>query len=177
MKATAKNGKKTISIRGIVCILVGTTCFLVPLIQSQEAYAERKKASGTVTERTELARDHIRSTEYKPPIPVGEMETIFGVYSSDDPEWNNATFFSVWLIENLNFIGHAVVTFEGGDQIFLTVEGKLKALNVHDWSSDHEGWFEGGTGKFKGIKGTWREKIMHVMSGVTTEWEAEYEIK
>ena len=64
-----------------------------------------------------------------------------------------------------------------GDQIFRTVKGKLKALNVHDWSSDHEGWLVGGTGKYKGIKGRWREKIAHVMSKVTTEWEVEYALK
>ena len=175
--ATAKENKKIAVTRGIVGIILIVFYVMVSLTQPNEVYAESKKASGTVKERNELSRDHIRSTEYKPPIPVGEMETIFGVYRSDDPEWNNATFYSVWLIENLNFIGHAIITFEGGDQIFRTVKGKLKALNVHDWTSDHEGWFDGGTGKFKGIKGRWREKIMHVMSGVTTEWEVEYELK
>ena len=43
-------------------------------------------------------------------------------------------------------IGHAAVTHPGGDQTFRTVKGKLKALNVHDWTSQYEGWFSGGTG-------------------------------
>jgi len=177
MMTAAKERKKIVGIRGVVGIFFIVFCFMVSLIQTQEVCAESKKVSGTVKERTELALDYIRSTEYKPPIPVGEMNNIFGLYSSDDPEWNNATFYSVWLIENLNFIGHAIITFEGGDQIFRTVKGKLKALNVHDWASEHEGWFIGGTGKFKGIKGRWREKIMHTMSEITTEWEVEYEVK
>ena len=175
--AAENKGKRIIHIRSIVCVFVVIACFMVSIVQVQEACAEKRKASGTLKERTELSRDFIRSTEYKPPIPVGEMFSTFGVYSTDDPEWNNATFFSVWFIENLNFIGHAIITFEGGDQIFRTVKGKLKALNVHDWASDHEGWFVGGTGKFKGIKGKWREKIVHEMSKVTTDWEVEYEIK
>ena len=177
MMATANRRKKIIDMWGTICIFLIVVCFVVSLIQIQEVYAESKKVSGTVKERNELARDIIRSTAYKPPMPVGEMETIFGVYSSDDPEWNNATFFSVWFMENLNFIGQAVITFEGGDKIFRTVKGKLKALNVHDWATEHEGWFVKGTGKFKGIKGRWREKIVHEMSKVTTEWEVEYEIK
>ena len=175
--AAAKESMKIVVIRGIVGIFLIVFCFMISLTQPHEVCAESKKASGTVKERNEISRDFIQSTEYKPPIPVGEMETIFGVYSSDDPEWNNATFYSVWLIENLNFIGHAVITFEGGDQIFRTVEGKLKALNVHDWTSDHEGWFIRGTGKFKGIKGKLREKIVVVMSKFTVEWEVEYEMK
>ena len=177
MMTAAKERKKIVGIRGVVGIFFIVFCFMVSLIQTQEVCAESNKASGTLTARTELARDYIRSTEYKPPIPVGEMINIFGVYSSDDPEWNNATYYAVWFIENLNFIEHAIITFEGGDQIFRKVKSKVKALNVHDWTSDHEGWFIGGTGKFKGIKGRWREKIMHQMSEITTEWEVEYEIK
>jgi len=177
MVPSANKGKKTIDKRVVVCAFLIVICFTLAPVLTAEVYAKGKKVSGTVKERTELTRGFIRSTSYKPPIPVGEMENVFGVYSSDDPEWNGATFFSVWLIENLNFIGHAVITFKGGDQIFRTVKGKLKALNVHDWTSDHRGWFVGGTGKFKGIKGTWREKIVHEMSKVTTEWEVEYELK
>jgi len=152
-------------------------CFMVPLIQNHEAYAEGKKVSGTVKTSRDLERNLIRSTAFKPAIPVGELTNIFGNYSSADPEWNNATFYSVWLIENLNFIGHAVVTHPGGDQTFRTVKGKLKALNVHDWTSQYEGWFSGGTGKFGGIKGTWKAKTVQTQSESTTEWEAQYEIK
>lgn len=174
---TVNRTKRIIGSGGIVSVFIIIACFMVSLIQTQEAYAEKKNVSGTVKDRTELALDYIRSTAYKPPIPVGELNNVFGVYVSDDTEWNNATFFTVWFIENLNFIGHAVITFPAGDQIFRTVKGKIKALNVHDWASEHEGWFLGGTGKYKGIKGRWREKIMHTQTEITTEWEVEYEVK
>ncbi|MBW1995783.1 MAG: hypothetical protein JRI77_15260 [Deltaproteobacteria bacterium] len=174
---SANKRKKTNYISGIFCVFLIITCFMVSPIHTPEVWAETKKVSGTVKQRIELARNFIRSTAFKPPIPVGEMETIFGTYSSDDPQWNNATFYSVWFIENLNFIEHAVITHPGGDQIFRTAQGRLKALNVHDWTSDHEGAIIGGTGKFKGIKGRWKEKIVHTQTQVTTEWEAEYVIK
>ena len=177
MMATAKNGRKSTGNLSIVCIFLIMVFFLAPLIQSQKAYAERKKVSGTVKTSRDLERNLIRSTAFKPAIPVGEMTNIFGIYSSTDPEWNNATFYSVWIMENLNFIGHEIVTFAGGDQIFRTVEGKAKALNVHDWTSEYEGWFSGGTGKFEGIRGTWKAKTVQTQSESTTEWEAEYEIK
>lgn len=173
MMAEINKGKRIIDIWGIVMI----ACFMVTLTLAQVVCAESKKVSGTVKERTEVGRNFIRSTAYKPPIPVGEMENIFGIYSSDDPEWNNATFYSVWFIENLNFIEHAVITHPGGDQIFRTAQDKIKPLNVHDWTSEHVGTLIGGTGKFKGIKGRWREKIVHTQTEITTEWEVEYEIK
>ena len=174
---TVNKGKRIIDIWGIVCVFLIIACFMVSLIQTQEVYAESKKVSGTVKTSRDLERNKIRSTAYKPAIPVGELTNVFGIYSSADPEWNNATFYSVWFIENLNFIGHAVVTHPGGDQTFLTVKGKIKALNAHDWTSQYEGWFSGGTGKFKGIRGTWRAKTVQTQSESTTEWEAEYEIK
>jgi len=177
MVTAAKESKKIVGIRGVVGIFFIVFCFMVSLVQTHEVCAESKKVSGTLEARTELSREWIRSTEFKPPTPVGEMVTISGVYSSDDSEWNNATFFSVYFIENLNFLEHSIITFEGGDQIYRKVKSKIKALNVHDWTSDHVGWFIEGTGKFKGIKGRWREKILHEMSKITTEWEVEYEIK
>ena len=146
-------------------------CLMILLLQVQEVCAEKKKVSGSLSKRTELAIHRVKSTAYKPAFPVGEVNNIFAILKSDDPEWNNATLFSVWFIENLNFIGHGVVTHPNGDQSFRITKGKLKALNVHDWEGDYEGWFTGGTGKYKGIKGRWREKTVHVMSGVTTNWE------
>ena len=175
--ATAKKHYKINGILGIACIFFIMVCFMALLIPNQEAYAESKKVSGTVKASRDLGRNHIRSTAFKPAIPVGEMTNIFGIYSSDDPDWNNATFFAVWLIENLNFVGYAGVTHPGGDQTFRAVKGKLKALNVHDWTSQYRGWFTGGTGKFEGINGTWKAKTVQTQSESTTEWEAEYEIK
>ena len=159
------------------CILLIVAMFLVSLLQGPKAYAESKKVSGTVKTSSDLERNLIQSTASKPAIPVGELWNAVGSYSSADPEWNNATFFSVWFMENLNFIGHEIVTFKGGDQIFRTVKGRAKALNVHDWTADYDGWFVGGTGKFEGIKGTWKAKTVLTQSENTTEWETRYEIK
>jgi hypothetical protein len=167
-------------IGGISCILgifLFVFCFLVLLFHVQEACAESKKASGTVKTLTELSREFIRTTALKPPFPVGEMLNVAGVYSSDDTEWNKARYYAVWLNENLNFTGHAIITFQGGDQIYCKTKDKVKEVGLHDWTVDHEGWFIGGTGKFEGIKGKWREKIVYVMSKFTIEWEVEYELK
>ena len=177
MMTTAKGGKKIIGMRGIVGVLLLVVCCMVPLIQTPDVYAESKKASGSLKGASDLARHRIQSTAYKPPIPVGELNNFFGIFSSDDPEWNNATFYSVWYIENLNFIGHGVVTHPGGDQTFRIVKGKIKALNVHEWTAEYRGYFIGGTGKYKGIQGSWKEKTVNMSAGLTTEWEVEYEIK
>ena len=147
------------------------------VIPAQEAYAGRKKVTGTVKVSHDLGRNHIRSTAFKPPIPVGELTNIFGYYRSDDPDWHNATFYAVWFIENLNFVGYATVVHPGGDQTFRAVKGKLKALNVHDWTSQYRGWYTGGTGKFEGINGTWKAKTVYTQTENVTEWETEYDIK
>jgi len=60
--------------------------------------AESKKVSGTVKTSRDLERNLIRSAAFKPAIPVGELTNRFGIFSSADPEWNNATFFSVWFM-------------------------------------------------------------------------------
>jgi hypothetical protein len=44
----SKSGKKIVRIWGIVCILAISACFLFSPIQSQKAYAETKKVSGTI---------------------------------------------------------------------------------------------------------------------------------
>jgi hypothetical protein len=179
MNATEK-GKKFKGIKSIcgnIFIFLIMIFLMMLLLQTREVYANGKKVSGTLKALTELSRDFIKTTTLKPSYPVGELINIFGVYGSDDPEWNNATYYSVWINENLNFTGHSIITLQGGDQIFCKVKSKVKEVGLHDWSADNKGWFIGGTGKFKGIKGRWREKIVYVMSKFTIEWEAEYEIK
>ena len=53
MMASVKSGKKSTGNSLIVCIFLIAVFILVPLIHSQKAYAERKKVSGTVKERTD----------------------------------------------------------------------------------------------------------------------------
>jgi hypothetical protein len=72
--------------------------------------------------------------------------------------------------------GHAVVTHPEGDQAFLVYEYQWRSLGGADVEFETTGQFLLGTGKFKGIRGTWRERGRYTLTESSSEWTVEYEI-
>ena len=174
---SANIGKKPIGIWAIVCILVISACFLLSIIQTPEAYGEKKKVSGTYTEN-----DKTRLTTARFSIPDSTLNVNISVQSvvlhSDDPDWNNARFFTVCYNDpaKADFsTGFGTIVHPGGDQTFIEYEGRLKSSGGADVTGEAEGIFLGGTGKFTGIKARYLSKWKSTMTeGDTVEWEVQY---
>ena len=174
----AKNRKKISGIHGFAWILVFSVCLIVAPIESQEAYAESKKVSGAIKTRTLKSRTGIRNPFAKVPRHIGWLWNIVGVYSSTDPDWDNTTFYTVrYALDANTIIVHTISTHPGGDQTFLKLEGKLTTPGGADKISQYRGRFLGGTGKFKGIRGSWKMKREKTQTKDISEWEAEYDVK
>jgi hypothetical protein len=181
MMIIEKSGKKIIGIKGIVCILIISVCLLVSLIQSQKAYAETKKFSGTSKLAADLTRVTIRLSEK---TPIGVRSGLY-VLSSTDPAWNNASFFYVTVTidptgnygEGEDYRTYGTITHPGGDQTFFESQGSWKwdkEGGLSAWSFESNGMFIGGTGKFEGIKAIWKLKGKGMTrTEITGEWEVE----
>ena len=176
MLTLAKSGKKIVGIWGIVCILAISACFLFSIIQSQKAYAETKKVSGTIK--------FLRLAKYQTAFADcdGALDLIatHGILSSDDPDWNNARLFSVgawWMIaKDEQWRSYGSITHPGGDQtVFVEFRDKITSTAGPDMTGESEGFFIRGTGKFGDIKARWLLKwSMKVGKGSTGEWVVEY---
>jgi len=77
--ASGKSGKKIIGIWTVACILVISTCFLLSIIQTPEAYGEKKKVSGTYTEN-----DKTRLTTARFSIPDSTLNVNISVQSHEN---------------------------------------------------------------------------------------------
>ena len=167
-----KRSKMAVTIWRLVGILVIAAWLLVSVMQSHEAYAERKKVSGTIKSLTPLAHDIPEDTHFTAGL---------WVLSSADPDWDNALVFDVRCElptpHNL-WWGYQAITHPGGDQTFVKYKAPMEQLGGADVLYKIEGSYMGGTGKFKGIAGriTIKEKRT-VVEDITVEWETEYEIK
>jgi len=163
MMATAKSGKKTIGIMGIVCILAISVCLMISTIQIQESYAETKTVSGTFKLAYNLAKNHIINPDTKCTVLV--TNRLFTLNSTESI-WNNASYYYVSTEMDFTMVGgdskiYAVITHPGGDQTFIESEGTWKFGSLeggYNWSFESNGKFIGGTGKFKGIKALWKFK-------------------
>ena len=165
--AKLKKDKKTVSIWAIVCILVISACFLLSLIQYQQAYAETKKISGTFKAVVQLS-----------------FCARHAVLSSADPDWNNARFFSATQMEFTkpgHFNGYGVITHPSGDQTFIKFSDKMissdgrKETGGSETTGETEGFFMQGTGKFEDIRARWLIKWKRtVTEGLMGEWKVEY---
>ncbi len=176
--ATAKGSKKIVTIWALVGILVISAWLLVSLFQGQGVYAESKKVSGTSKSTTDLAREVIRLPDK---ISSIEFRISRRVLTSTDPDWDNAHVFYVWYNHPTKlrvFKGYIAITHPGGDQTFLKWEAKQEPLGGVDFINVAKGRYIGGTGKFKGITGSWTSKVKFTQAeGRTHEWETEYEVK
>ena len=155
-------------------------CFLFLLIQSQEAYAEMKKVSGTSKQIAKLLADETLYDQTK----VRFVNTL-KMYSSADPDQDKAKVFSAYLYINPtrqgdDYNGCLAITHPNGDQTFIKYVGSWKWVLPRDgyrWTSETKGVFTGGTGKFEGVKGTRTSKGKGDGRKVLgSEWKIEYEI-
>ena len=109
------------------------------------------------------------------------------LYSSADPDWDKAKVFSLYYYINPtgdgdDFKGYLVITHHNGDQTFAKYDGSWKWASPRDgvtWIAETTGYFTGGTGKFDVIRGTITVKVVGKGPShyVSSNWEAEYEIK
>ena len=182
MLTLVKSGKKIVGIWGIVCILAISACFLFSLIQSQEAYAEKKKVSGT----SKLATTRPSPLINADLIPSNCNSTVrvegrLHVLNSTDPAWNNASLFCVFVTvepirDKNDYKSYAVITHPGGDQTFIESDGSWERNEYWNWAFESYGRFVGGTGEFEWIRALWKFKgkgSWHTK--VIGEWEVEYE--
>lgn len=172
---TLVKSRKIVGIWGIVGILAISTCFLMTLIQNQEAYAETKKVSGTIKWLPHLATDKI-------PIPDC-AENLYltvdrAILSSDDPDWNNAHLFFFSYIEfrkDQQQSGYGSITHPGGDQTYIKFVDKETSASGAEGAGETEGFFILGTGKFEDIKARWLLKWTEkITEGKVGEWAVEY---
>ena len=171
--------KMIISNWRIVGILLIISWFMVSMIPSQEAYAEKKIVSGTIKATTVIGRKLIQCQTDGEPIDAGDLRNRFGAYKSDDPDWNNTTFFLVSFVGPGSNIVYAVDIHPGGDLTFRQLKGTTEMEGFGTIVVKNEGWFTGGTGKFKGITGRYRtitKATSTEQAGRKTKWEAEYEL-
>ncbi|CAB1059168.1 hypothetical protein D1BOALGB6SA_3926 [Olavius sp. associated proteobacterium Delta 1] len=148
-------------------------------IQTQEAYAERKKVSGTCKVLTQLTRVSIPCGGPGAFVPLWAWHLML---NSDDPDWNNVQRFSFQyddITKERFFRGFGVNTHPNGDQTFFQYKGKREPIGTgpYDYTWKIEGFFIKGTGKFKGIKGSMVANGKTSMAEKTWEWEAEYEVR
>ena len=173
-----KGSKTTVTIWTLVGILLISAWLLVSLFQGQEVYAESKKVSGTLKSTTVLDKEFIRLPDM---ISSIEFRFLHRVWSSTDPDWDNALVCTVRYTHPTKlrvYKGYDVITHPGGDQTFIKWEGKLEPLGGVDFITEIKGRYIGGTGKFKGITGSWTSKLKFTQAeGTTAEWETEYEAK
>jgi len=72
--------------------------------------------------------------------------------------------------------GHKVITHRGGDQTFLQYEISWKNVGPIELEWQLLGLFVRGTGQFKGITWTWRERGQSTTVGEGGDWEAQYSL-
>jgi hypothetical protein len=134
-----------------------------------------KKVSGTTKAFVRLAQSNIHIA-YSP--LMGSLRVYHLVLSSADPDWNNARFFYIVYDESAKEWGdrgYGVITHPGGDQTFIKFLQRLTPASGADIAAESEGFFIGGTGKFKDIKARWLLKLKGtVTEGLMAEWEVEY---
>jgi hypothetical protein len=172
-----KGSKTTVTIWALVGILLISAWLLVSLFQGQEVYAESKRVSGTSKSIVRLAREVIRLPDK---INAIQFNILHWVLSSTDPDWDNAHVFKVEYTHPTKlrvFKGYSAITHPGGDQTFLKWEAKQEPLGGVDFIGVAKGRYIGGTGKFKGITGSWTSKLKFTQAKETAEWETEYEVK
>lgn len=178
MSAT-KKGNMIVSNGKLVGILLIVSWFMILMPQSQEAYAESMIVSGAIKETTVIGRHLIQCYTGEEPIPAGDLRNRVGAYSSDDPDWNNTTFYTVSFVGPETNIVYGIDIHPGGDQTFRQLKGTTKMKKFGTILVENTGWFVGGTGKFKGITGKWKvttEATSTEQAGRKTTWEAVYDL-
>lgn len=157
------------------------SCFLISLFQSQNAYAEMKKVTGTSKVVSTLL--DFETSRFQEDVRV-QYTNRLNEWSSADPTWNKGKVFTVYFFINPtrlgdDFMGSLAFTDPNGDQAFVQYVGSWKydspSTDLH-WNAEEKGTFIGGTGKFKGVKGSYKAKTKGTGAKRSIEWEINYEI-
>jgi len=154
----------------------------MPLINSQDAYAERKKVSGTGKGITEISETKMIPGD----IPKHEIRCSSRLDMQDSPNPDFAGQVLAYEVSDYTagtgrHWGYRAATHSSGDKAFMAIEGMTKTVvkpnAFPDISFEGKWWYTGGTGRFKGItgSGTYTGKVTR--EGVTYAWEGEYETK
>ena len=163
----------------LVCILLTLALFMVSMITSQEAIAQSKRVTGTIKATEVIGRHLIQCFTDADELDAGDLRNRVGAYKSDDPDWNNTTFFTVSFVGPKTNIVYGIDIHPGGDQTFRQLKGTTKMKKFGTIIVENHGWFVGGTGKYKGITGKWivtTEATSTEQAGRKTQWEAIYEL-
>ena len=140
------------------------------------ASAETKRVTGTHGSVVLVARSELFLAST---LLTGQLESRSRGLISQDPDWNGATLFTTTFSDQAMQLerqapGHMVITHPGGDQTFLQYEIRWKPVGSLEREWQLLGRFVRGTGKFKGITGTWRERGKSTTTGDSGDWETEY---
>ncbi len=165
------------------CVMFAALVSLV-FIQSQIAYAEGKKISGTGKVVALLSEAKVSSAGE----PRHEISVIVrqDTDRNPDPDFDNAQIHHVSTSDcvagNCTDKGYRTYTFRDGDRtVVAAYEGAIKTVQRPNGPPDitFEGkwWFTGGGGKFQGIAGGGTYKGQVTTAGATYSWDGEYEIK
>lgn len=172
-----KNGKRINGIWAITCTLVFSIGIMVSLISIQEAYAEKKKITGTSKMHSTVARTQIPASD---PNDRGWLIVGHSVLNSADPDWNNARYFYIVYSEptkDYDYKGYGNITHPGGDQTFVEFKGIIASASGTNAVCDTKCFIIGGTGKFEGIRA--RISVLENWNGTnmentTSEFEVAY---
>ena len=140
------------------------------------ASAETKKVTGTHGSAVLVARSEIFLAST---LLSAQLESRSRSLISQDPDWSRATLFSTTFFDPAMQLerkgyGHMVITHHGGDQTFLQYEVTWKNIGSIEFEWEIRGLFARGTGKFRGISGTWHERGKRTSTGDFGDWEVEY---
>jgi hypothetical protein len=140
-------------------------------IQSQEAYAEVKKVSVT----SKLIKVLMTTNDIYPDQTKVRFINNLQIFSSADPDWNNAKVFGVRYFINPTrdgdpYRGCVAITHNNGDQTFIKFEGSWKWAEPKDgvsWISESKGEFIGAQANLRALVGPlrlrWREQVRDIM--------------
>ena len=156
---------------------------LVALALPSSVSAETHKISGTAKVMAVLSQT-MMSVGDKPGHEAGLIRHL-ELDNSADPDFNNIEYD---VVETIDYIagngthrGYRVSTAAGGNNVYSAYEGTTKVAvrpgAVPDITFEGKWWFTGGTGKFQGVTGGGNYKGQATPSGVTWEWQGEYEVK
>jgi hypothetical protein len=163
---------------GLAVVTVAALYLVLGLHET--AHSQPKKVSGRIGNVAVRARTELFLAENT--ADPGRLDSLSRTLTSTDPDWHNATTFSVrfsdpFMRQERRYHGHAVNVHPGGDQTFVEYKGRWTPRGGGDFDWETTGRFVGGTGRFRGVTGTWRERGVWTQTSAAGEWEAAYELR
>ena len=160
----------------LLAVILGTFLGVPP--SGTLAHAEPRKVTGTTGSSNVVANTLIFLAST---LDTGQLQSRSRDLMSQDPDGNRANVFSTSFWDPAMQLerrarGHMVITHPGGDQTFLQYEITWKNLGPTELEWQILGLFVRGTGKFKGITGTWRERGKSTLTGDVGDWETGYSL-